>query len=216
MPVLITGRTSQEESGMTDQQFEILIVCHANICRSPMAERLARKSVTERMGEHAAGFRVVSAGTHAWSNAAIHPFAAEVLRERGADPTGFLSRRLTEALVRRAGLILTATRRQRSDCVALDPSAVRRTFTLLQFRRYAAALRPADLAAVWPPQARLQKMIEAVSVIRGQLPVPPADEDDLVDPVQSPVEVFRRSAAEIGSVVDVMTGLIAPVQTASR
>jgi hypothetical protein len=34
--------------------------------------------------------------------------------------------------------------------------------------------------------------------------------------VQSPVEVFRRSAAEIGSVVDVMTGLIAPVQTASR
>ena len=123
---------------MTDQQFEILIVCHANICRSPMAERLARKSVAQRMGEYAAGFRVVSAGTHAWSNAAIHPFAAEVLSEHGADPTGFLSRRLTEALVRRAGLILTATRRQRSDCVALDPSAVRRTFTLLQLGRYAA------------------------------------------------------------------------------
>ena len=201
---------------MTDQHFEILIVCHANICRSPMAERLARKSVMDRLGEHATAFRVTSAGTHAWSNAAMHPFAAEVLREHGADPTGFLSRRLTESLVRRAGLVLTATRRQRSDCVAMDPSAVRRTFTLLQFGRYAAALRPADLAATWPPRDRLQKMIEAVSVIRGQLPVPPANEDDLADPVQSPIEVFRRSAAEIGSVVDLMTGLIAPVQTASR
>jgi protein-tyrosine phosphatase len=201
---------------MLDQQFELLIVCHANICRSPMAERLAHKCLTERMGEHATGFRVVSAGTHAWSNAAMHPLAAEVLREHGADPTGFLSRRVTEALVRRAGLVLTATRRQRSDCVALDPSAVRRTFTLRQFGRYAAALRPADLTAIWPPQARLQKMIEAVSVIRAQLPVPPADEDDLPDPVQSPIEVFRRSAAEIGSVLDLMTRLIAPVQTVSR
>jgi protein-tyrosine phosphatase len=201
---------------MTDQRFEILIVCHANICRSPMAERLVRSAFTERMGEHAGGFRVASAGTHAWSNAAIHPFAAEVLREHGADATGFLSRRVTEPLVRQAGLVLTATRRQRSECVALDPSAVRRTFTLLQFGRYAAALRPGDLAAIWPPQARLRTVIEAVSVVRGQLPVPPADEDDLPDPVESPVEVFRRCAAEIGTVVDIMTGLIAPIQTASR
>src|SRR4029453_92914 len=132
-----------------------------------------------------------------------------------ADPPGFLGRRVTEAQVRRAGLVLTATRRQRTDCVALDPSAVRRTFTLLQFGRYAAALRPAALAGIWPPQDRLPKMIEAVSVIRGQLPVPPATEDDLPDPVQSPIEVFRRSAAEIGSVIDIMTGLIAPVQTVS-
>lgn len=202
-------------SGMTDQQFEVLIVCHANICRSPMAERLARKAIAERMGEHATGFRVGSAGTHAWSNAPMHPFAAGVLREYGADPTGFLSRRLTESLVRQADLVLTATRRQRSDCVALDPSAVRRTFTLLQFGRYASALRPTDLAAVWPPQARLQKMIEAVSVIRAKLAVPPANREDLPDPVQSPVEVFRRGAAEIEAVVDIMTRLIPPIRMAS-
>jgi protein-tyrosine phosphatase len=201
---------------MPDQQFEVLVVCHANICRSPMVERLARRAVTERMGEHAIDFRVMSAGTHAWSGALMHPFAAEVLREYGADPTGFVSQRLTESLVRRADLVLTATRRQRSDCVALDPSAVRRTFTLLQFGRYAAALRPADLTAVWPPQARLQKMIAAVSVIRAKLPVPPADGDDLPDPVRSPVEAFRRCAADIESVVDIMTGLIAPIQMASR
>jgi protein-tyrosine phosphatase len=210
------ARTNEKVSGMTDQQFEVLIVCHANICRSPMAERLIRKSFTERMGDHATGFRVASAGTNAWSNAPMHPFAAEVLREHGADATDFVSRRLSEAVVRRAGLVLTATRRQRSACVALDPSAVRRTFTLLQFGRYAAGLRPADLAATWPPPARLREMIEMVSVVRAHLPVPQGDEDDLPDPVQSPVEVFRRTAAEIQSVVDVMIGLIAPVQTVPR
>lgn len=201
---------------MNEERFTLLVVCHANLCRSPIAERIIGKVFEERLGQHSVAFDVVSAGTHAWSNSAMHPFAAEVLREHGADPTGFLSRRLTEALVRQADLVLTATRQQRSDCVALVPSAVRRTFTLLQFGRYAAALRPADLTAIWPPPARLQKMIEAVSVVRSQLPVPLANEDDLPDPVHSPIEVFRRCASEIGSVVDIMTGLIAPVQTVPR
>ena len=198
---------------MSGERFEILIVCHANLCRSPMAERLARKAIADRLGQEAAGFHVVSAGTHAWSNEPMHPLAAEVLREHGADETGFLSRRLTELLVRRADLVLTATRRQRSECVAFDPSAVRRTFTISQFGRYAAALGPHSLRAVWPSQRRLRVMIDQVSVVRGSLPVASAAEEDLADPVQSPIEVFRRCAAEIQSTIDVMTGLIAPIQT---
>ena len=199
---------------MADGQFEVLLVCHANLCRSPMAERLVRKAVDDRLGEDAAGFRVVSAGTHAWTNQPMHPLAAEVLREHGADETGFLSQRLTEGLVRRADLVLTSTRRQRSECVAFDPSAVGRTFTIAQFGRYAAALGPYSLTAVWPPQRRLGVMIERVSVIRGNLPVAPADEEDLADPVQSPIEAFRRCAAEIQRTVDVMIDLIAPIPTA--
>jgi protein-tyrosine phosphatase len=68
------------------------------------------------------------------------------------------------------------------------------------------------LAAIWPPQERLRAMIEQVSVVRGELPVATAEEDELADPVQSPIEVFRRCAAEIQSVVDLISGLIAPVQ----
>lgn len=201
---------------MSGERFEVLFVCHANLCRSPMAERLARQAIAERLGEDAAGFHVISAGTHAWTNQPMHPLAAEVLREHAVDETGFLSRRLTEGLVRRADLVLTAARRQRSECVAFDPSAVRRTFTLPQFGRYAAALRPYSLTAVWPPQGRLRLMIEEVSVIRGDLPVSPAEEEDLADPVQSPIEAFRRCAAEIQSTVDIMIGLIAPIQTAPQ
>ena len=53
-------------------------------------------------------------------------------------------------------------------------------------------------------------------VIRGALPVASAEDDDLPDPVQSPIEVFRRCAAEIQSVVDVMIGLIAPIPIMPR
>jgi hypothetical protein len=57
-------------------------------------------------------------------------------------------------------------------------------------------------------------LLDEVSVIRGQLRVASLEEDDLPDPAESPIGVFRRCAAEIQGVVDVMTGLIAPVQLA--
>jgi protein-tyrosine phosphatase len=198
---------------MSSERFTILIVCHANLCRSPMAERLTRAAIAERLGEDAAGFEVISSGTRAWANHPMHPLAAEVLREQDIDETGFFSQRLTEGLVKRADLVLTATRRQRSECVAFDTSAVHRTFTIPQFGRYAAAMPRHRLLAVWPPQRRLRVMIEQVSVVRGTLPVASADADDLPDPVEFPIEVFRRCAAEIQSVVDVMLDLIAPIQT---
>jgi protein-tyrosine phosphatase len=201
---------------MTAERFGILIVCHANLCRSPMAEWLTRAAIAGQLGAEADRFEVASAGTHAWTSRPMHPLAAEVLREQGIDGTGFRSRRLTEGLVKRADLVLTATRRQRSECVELDTSAVHRTFTLPQFGRYGAAMLPLDMVAVWPPQRRLQAIIEQVPVVRGALPVASADADDLPDPVQSPITVFRRCAAEIQSVVDVMIGLIAPIQTARR
>lgn len=196
---------------MTDEGFTVLVVCHANLCRSPMAERLARRAITERMGDAAADFEVSSAGTHAWTGRPMHPLAAEVLREYGADDTGFRSRRLTAAMVARADLVLTATRRQRGECVALVPASVRRTFTLPQFGRLAAVIPAYSLTAIWPPQARLQTMIDDLLVIRGELPVGSPEQDELPDPVEQPIEVFRRCAGEIQAVVDVMTDLIAPI-----
>lgn len=202
---------------MAGERFRILIVCHANLCRSPMAERLARTAVAERLGAAAGGFEVTSAGTHARTGRPMHPLAAEVLREQdGAEEAGFLSRRLTEGMVRRADLVLTATRPQRSACVAFDASAVHRSFTIPQFGRYAAAMPPNGLIAEWPPGRRLRTMIEQMPVIRGALPMASVDGDDLADPVGSPIGMFRRCAAEIQSVVDVMVGLIAPIQTIRR
>ncbi|MEV4640420.1 low molecular weight phosphatase family protein [Actinoplanes sp. NPDC049548] len=197
---------------MTDEPIRILFVCHANLCRSPMAERLTRHTLAERFGRAGDGVEVASAGTHAWSNLPMHPLAAEVLAEYGVEDLQFSSRRLTSSMVARADLILTATRAQRSACVAFDPVAVRRTFTIPQFGRYAAGLSTVSLMGLRTPRDRLATMIEELSVVRAGVPVPAPEDDELADPVRSPVQVFRRCAGAIQTVVDSMTGLILPMQ----
>jgi protein-tyrosine-phosphatase len=59
-----------------------LFVCTGNTCRSPMAERLARLLYPEHTWESAG---VLPSGL-------LHPVAAKVLRERGADTLRFRGR----------------------------------------------------------------------------------------------------------------------------
>jgi protein-tyrosine phosphatase len=172
----------------------LLFVCHANICRSPMAERLAR----HELGEN----RAASAGTHALPDEPMHPSAARVLRERGADPDGFRSRRLSAELVASADLVLTATRQERSVCVALAPSAVGRAFTIRQFGRLAGA--------VPRRKATTAELLDEIRAVRGRLqPVGP-EEDDLADPVYGSVADFRACATEIRRSLDPALALISP------
>ncbi|PZF91196.1 arsenate reductase/protein-tyrosine-phosphatase family protein [Micromonospora deserti] len=165
----------------------VLFVCHANLCRSPMAEHLARRLL--------AGQRVVvsSAGTDAVDGLPMHPYAAEVVAGTGADPTEFRSRELLREHLLGATLVLTATRRQRSVCTALAPAALHRTFTLRQFGRLAAAAEPAPEPAADP----LRAAIEAAARARGRLQPAAPDADDLLDPIGGTVADFRRCAEEI-------------------
>jgi protein-tyrosine phosphatase len=196
---------------MRTDRIGVLFVCHANLCRSPMAERLARRAIADRLEPAGVEVDVSSAGTHAEPDLPIHPLAGAVLREYGADDTGFRSRRLTAGLVAEADLILTATRDQRAACVDLHPAAVRRTFTVRQFGRYASALPPVTSAPDEGHGRTVATRISQLSVVRSTLPVVPAEEDELFDPVRLPIEDFRRCAADIQRVVDIMTGLIAPI-----
>ena len=170
----------------------LLFVCHANLCRSPMAERLA-------LSVHKGS--VASAGTHAWPGEPMHPLARETLNRRGADAAGFRSRRLTPELMGAAALVLTATREQRSICVTLAPAALRRTFTLRQFGRIAAVLAAA-------PARGLEAALGQVARARAELPaVPPAD-DDLTDPVNGTAADFAACAALIEAALEPTLALL--------
>ena len=161
----------------------MLFVCRANLCRSPMAERLARKL----------GLEASSAGTHAAADLEMPENAAAVLRERGASAKKFTSRRLTAPMLTAADLVLTATRAERAHCVTLAPATTGRTFTLRQYGRYLAALPPD--AAVTP---------QAIASIRGRLqPVAP-DNDDLADPFGGPIEGFRTCAETIWPILSAL------------
>lgn len=170
--------------------FGILFVCHANLCRSPMAERLARRAFEDAFGT--TGITAASAGMRAFDGDPMHENSAKVLAECGVTADGFVSRTVNPAMVKDANLVLTATGEQRTACLALEPSAVRKTFTLKQFARFARAAPKAE----GPPAQRMHLLVAAVNATRHQAP---PGEDDLADPVGRPIEAFRTCAADVWS-----------------
>jgi protein-tyrosine phosphatase len=181
--------------------FTLLFVCQANLCRSPMAERLARLRLAR---DGATGFEVRSAGTRALEGSPMHPVAMRVLAERGADPEDFTSRQVTEKVLDKADLVLTATRHQRAVCVSMVPERVASTFTLRQFGRMLAAARGDGFVGSGPDAMR-ERLRRAVAARATLQPVAPED-DDLADPVRDPIDAFRRCADAIDHVLDGVLG----------
>ncbi|WBB99657.1 MULTISPECIES: low molecular weight phosphatase family protein [unclassified Solwaraspora] len=193
---------------MTTDRFTILFVCRANICRSPLAERLTRYAVQTRLGTDSDGVVVDSAGTEALTGQPMHPHTEQVLRERQADPDGFVSRQVDAAMLTGADLVLTASRRHRAYCVALAPAALTRTFTVRQFGRLAQAAALPSAAS--PPGAagRARSLVAAAAAARSRVQPVSAEQDDLADPVLRPVEDFRGCASQIDQTVDILLDII--------
>lgn len=106
----------------------VLLVCTANICRSPAAERLFRV----RLSPYVEFF---SRGTRALPGAQMCETAANWTLMHGASAAGHVSRQLESADIEAATLIFTASERHKARVVSLRPSAQRRTYTLLQAAR---------------------------------------------------------------------------------
>ncbi|MDG4766076.1 low molecular weight phosphatase family protein [Solwaraspora sp. WMMD406] len=210
---------------MITDRFTVLFVCHANVCRSPMAERLARRALWERLGPLADAFEVHSAGTHAVPDQAMHPYTARVLGENHADPDGFLSRLVDPAMVTTADLVLTASRRHRAHCVTLAPRSVSHTFTIRQFGRLAAAVAAtrttvgigpdtrADPRTDGPdqaaePLARARSLVVAAAAARSRVQPVSAEQDDLADPVLRPIGAFRDCARQVRQTLDTLLDII--------
>ena len=195
---------------MLGNRFEIVFVCHANLCRSPLAELLARRELDDAFGADAANAVVSSAGTHAFAGTPMHQGSAQVLGEYGIDATGFTSRPLSPAILHTAGLVLAAGRDQRAACVSMVPGSVRRAFTLRQFTRYVQAVPRDERLTTGPAADRLLALVDKVSSVRHLVQPVPAHEDDLPDPVRQPIEAFRACADELRRTMRTIVGVIAP------
>lgn len=105
---------------------DVLIVCHANVCRSPAAEQLFRARMSEK-GEKRA---FQSAGLRAREGDDMDPVMQWLLAERGMKVGKHQSRRLTSRLVRAADLVLVTERRQVSEVERIEPTARGKVYAL--------------------------------------------------------------------------------------
>jgi protein-tyrosine phosphatase len=120
-----------------------LVVCAANVCRSPVAERLLLRRVGQRTDVDGCSWRVGSAGVGP-VGAPIDRHTVHAAAQVDIDLGGHIPRALDAPVLSRDGadLVLVMTRAQLRFVVGLDPAAWSRTFTLKELVRRAASVPP--------------------------------------------------------------------------
>jgi protein-tyrosine-phosphatase len=106
----------------------ILIVCTANICRSPMAEAILKQLVAERTD--ADQWHIESAGTWANSGSPAADLSQLVMKEMGLDISDHQSKPVTEDLLGHFDLILTMEKNQKEALTIKFTSYTDRIFLL--------------------------------------------------------------------------------------
>jgi protein-tyrosine phosphatase len=171
---------------------EILVLCTANVCRSPMATAMLARELAAR-GEHA---QVASAGMAARGNAPVPGEVAAVLAGYGLDVTGHRSAAVTAADLDRADLIVTMAREHLRYAVVLEPLAWPRAFTLRELARRGAEAgprAPGEPIAGWLARAHAGRSRMAL--------LGDGEPDDVADPFGGRLSDYQRAAAQIGSAV---------------
>jgi protein-tyrosine phosphatase len=155
------------------EDFVVLAVCAGNLHRSALAEVLLQRWAAWYLPQPLAGrVRTVSAGVIAPAGEPMGDRVQQIAAALGADGSAHSATRLTDAHVREADLVLTASRRHRDTILQREPSAVRRTFTIREAGRIAAALPPASATTV-------HDLRDAVGMLADRRT--PGD-DDIIDP----------------------------------
>jgi protein-tyrosine phosphatase len=190
----------------------ILTVCTGNICRSPVAERLLQAGLDQVLP---GGFVVTSAGTRAMVGDPMQPLSGDIVRMFGGNPDGFVSRQLTNKILRSVDLVLTMTSGHRGEVLQLDASLLKRTFTIREFARMLDVLDErgeglADIVSAGTDDggdalsanAAFWRGLPARAAAVRHLSLP-ADsaENDIIDPYRRGPEIYRQMEDELAPAI---------------
>lgn len=104
---------------------EVLLVCRANLCRSPAAELMLRAALGP-----GSPVRVSSAGVRPVPGTPVPDEFVAQLVARGLDASGHRSRRADRAVLGGADVVVVMTRSQRTAVTTAAPAVVRRVLLL--------------------------------------------------------------------------------------
>lgn len=172
--------------GLRGDVYTILTVCTGNICRSPLAEEMFRRSLGND-----SQFEISSAGLHAVVGSPMDPDAAQQLRSHGGDPSGLHGEQITREHAASADLILTMTRGQRDELIRRYPFAMQRTFTMSEFAMLA---ENQSMVGNSPKEVILQSA-------RGRAQVRLSAADDVPDPIDASAKVHQSVGNQIVDLV---------------
>lgn len=136
----------------------VLFVCTANICRSPIAEALFRAGLVSRNID--SKFHVQSVGTWGKDGLPIAPEAFQALQQKGIDIRQHRSRIVTAAILNEADLILTMERNHKEALQAEFPHKDNQIFMLSEM-----VYQSYDIAD--PMKQPLEEFIKTVDELDG-------------------------------------------------
>ncbi|MGY1719496.1 low molecular weight phosphatase family protein [Blastococcus sp. SYSU DS0552] len=181
---------------------KVLFVCTGNICRSAAAERLLRAWSPDG-GQRV---EVRSAGTQARPGRAMHPRTERALARHGVRADGFASRRLSEADVDWADLVLTMTGDHRDEVVAISPRGLQKVFTVMEAAALAQALGPS-----WAPGSAHRhgsELTQALREARARFARSRGAEFDVPDPIEGSSRVHAEAVDQIADALEFLAPLL--------
>ena len=165
----------------------ILLVCTANMCRSPMAQAI----LTSMLAQRGIAAEVISAGL-LQAGQPMAPEAMDALGVEGAAMGSYRSRSLVAGDVAWADLVLGMAREHVRESVVLMPEAWGYTFTLKEIVRRGEAHGPRGVGQL------LRSWVAEVSVDRHRSDLLGAAKvDDVADPMGGPPARFAETVAEL-------------------
>ncbi|WP_423182235.1 low molecular weight phosphatase family protein [Arthrobacter sp. NyZ413] len=177
----------------------ILTVCTGNICRSPVAERLLQAGLDQVL---AGGFEVRSAGTRAMVGEPIQPLSADVIQTYGGSPGHFAARQLTQKILKEQDLVLTMASSHRGEVLQLDPSLLKRTFTIREFARMVSALEERDDDTSGVDHLTFWRDLPArASSVRHLVLAAQASDNDVADPYKQGADAYLRMEDELAPAI---------------
>jgi len=172
--------------------FRLLVICTANICRSPMLQAMITRLVDERdlpMTVSSAGFM--------FDNEPASPTVREVMSERDFDLGDHRSRIVNVELVAASDLVLTMERSHARKIIVLSPESSGKVHTAVGFAACLSELEPPPSPGESPVE-----ILSRVAALQASSRLLGAGDDDIADPHGRHRRVHRDTADQLQRIAD--------------